>query len=233
MKCTSPYIVQHSEFQHSEYPCGRCLACRQLRARDWAQRIKYELEDKTKMGDFVTLTFDDQRSDPLERMYLSKPTLQKFIKRVRKDHKVSYYACGEYGEKFGRAHYHLLMMRSRTSEIDYTKYWTKGNVDVGSVTEASIAYCTGYILKKNPVPVGIPADAVPFHLWSRGIGDRFMTGKTFIEMAREGNIPRRWRALADEKELPDEVYIYPKDRVKGWEKYGRRKQQQAFTDGRR
>lgn len=233
MKCTSPYIVYHSEFQTSEYACGRCLACRQLRARDWSQRIKYHLENKTKIGDFVTLTFDDQRSTPLERMYLSKPIFQKFIKRVRRKHHLSYFGAGEYGEKFQRPHYHLIILRKRESEIDYSKFWTKGNIDVGSVTDASIAYVTGYLLKKNAVPEGLPKDALPFHLWSRGIGDEFMKGKTFLDMAREGNIPRRWRALANENELPAIKFVYPKDRVKGWEKYGRRRQQQAFADGRR
>lgn len=233
MKCTNPYIVYHSEFQTSEYPCGRCLACRQLRARDWSQRIKYELEDKKIMGDFVTLTFDDLRSTPLERMYTNKSHIQKFIKRVRRSHPLKFFAASEYGEKFRRPHYHLIILRNRESEIDYSKYWTKGNIDVGSVTDASIAYVTGYLLKKNAVPKDLPKDARPRHYFSRGIGDGWMTGKTYIEMAREGNIPRRWRALADEKELPSVRFIYPKDKIKGWEKLGRRKQQEAFADGRR
>lgn len=233
MKCTEPHIVQHSEFQRSEYPCGRCLACRQLRARDWSQRIKYQLEDKSLQGDFVTFTFDDQRSTKLEQLLLSKPTFQKLIKRIRKHHKISFFGSGEYGEKFQRSHYHAIIMRNRQRDIDYSKYWTKGNVHVGSVTDASIAYVTGYLLKANAVPKGLPKDALPFHTWSRGIGDEWMKGKSFLEMAREGNIPRRWRALAEPWELPEQKYVYPKDAVKGWEKAGRRQQQKAFADGRR
>lgn len=230
MKCPQPYVVWHSEFQASEYPCGRCLACRQLRARDWAQRIKYELEDRTKLGDFVTFTFDDARSEPLERLYLNKKILQNTFKRMRHHHKFSYYAVGEYGERFGRSHYHGLILRNAEVPIDYEKYWKKGDVHVGAVTDASIAYCTGYILKANPVPYGTPKDALPFHIWSRGIGDEWMKGKKFIEMVREGNVPRRWRALADPAEIPPEVYIYPKDMTKGWEKYGRRREQRAFQE---
>lgn len=227
MKCPQPYVVWHSEYEFSEYPCGRCLACRQLRARDWAQRIKYELEDRTKEGDFVTLTYDDEHlTSPL----LDKTDLQKFFKRMRHKHKIKYYACGEYGEKHQRCHFHALILRPANDSIEYTRFWNKGQVDVGSVTDASIAYCTGYVLKANAVPKGVPNKNRPFHIWSRGIGDEFMNGKTFLEMAREGNIPRRWRALADPHELPEEEYKYPADRLKGWEKLGRRKQIAWFRE---
>lgn len=43
---------------------------------------------------------------------LSKVPLQNFLKRLRKklnDPTMSYYACGEYGHKYGRPHYHLML----------------------------------------------------------------------------------------------------------------------------
>lgn len=229
MKCPQPYVVKHSDFQVSEYPCGRCLACRQLRARDWAQRIKFELEDRSKAGDFVTFTYSDENN---ESNLLSKPDLQKLMKRIRQHHKIKYYACGEYGERFGRRHMHALIIRSADKKIEYSKYWKLGEIHEGAVTDASIAYCTGYLLKANAVPQGIPVSALPFHVWSIGIGDEYMKGKKFLEMAREGNIPRRWRALADPEELPQEIYKFPSEQLKGWEKYGRRQQQKAQCDGR-
>lgn len=230
MQCYQPYIVKHSETQQSEYPCGRCLACRQLRARDWAQRIKYELENKSKIGDFVTLTTDDEKAVGTQGILLEKDELQRFFKRVRKHHELKYYACGEYGEKHGRAHYHALIIRSSLKDIDYTNYWTQGAIYVGAVTDASIAYCTGYLLKKNAVPSWVPKNHGPFHIWSRGIGDDFMRGKKFLEMAREGNIPRRWRALADENEIPAEEYKRPRDWITGWQRYGRKQEQRAYRD---
>lgn len=230
MKCYKPYVVYHSEYQASEYPCGRCLACIQLRARDWAQRIKYEMEKKDICGDFVTLTTDDALATKYQGIYLEKSELQKLFKRIRKHHKIKYYACGEYGEKHGRAHYHALILRQKNSPINYQKYWKQGGIHVGAVTESSIAYCTGYLLKANAIPPWVPQSKKPFHIWSRGIGDEFMKGKTYIEMAREGNIPRRWRALADPAEIPPEQYKYPSEMTKGWEKYGRRKEQRNYTD---
>lgn len=180
----------------------------------------------------MTLTTDDLKAEGTQGILLDKSELQKLFKRIRKKHKIKYYACGEYGEKHGRAHYHAIVIREKRETIDYQKHWKQGNVHVGSVTQASIAYATGYLLKKNAVPQWVPRQHRPFHIWSRGIGDDFMTGKTFIEMAREGNIPRRWRALADPNELPPETYKFPKDMTKGWEKHGRRKQQEAREDGR-
>jgi len=226
MKCPQPYVVRHSEFQQSEYPCGRCLACRQLRARDWAQRIKFEMEKPNTAGDFVTFTYNDENN---KTNYLDKTDLQKLMKRIRKHHKIKYYACGEYGEQFGRRHYHALIMHDE-KPIRYEAYWKKGEIHTGALTDASISYCTGYMLKANPVPAKTPRAARPFHAWSRGIGDDWMKGKTYLEMAREGNIPRRWRALADPEQIPPEVYKNPKDSIKGWQKYGRRKEQRWFAD---
>lgn len=230
MKCYQPYTVWHDHLQASEYPCGRCLACRQLRARDWAQRLKYELENNTKRGDFVTFTTDDAVAQGYQGILLDKAELQRLFKRIRHHHTIKYYACGEYGEKHGRAHYHAIIIRNATREIPYHKYWKQGAVHVGTVTEASIAYCTGYLLKANPVPLGIPREHRPFHIWSRRIGDQWMTGKTFIEMSREGNIPRRWRALADPSELPKEEWKTGSQILQRWQKYGLRKEQKTYHE---
>lgn len=230
MKCHQPYRVWHDLLQASEYPCGRCLACRQLRARDWAQRLTYALEDKTRTGDFITLTTDPANAIELQGLLLDKSELQRLFKRIRHHHKIQYYACGEYGEKHGRAHYHAIILRDKTKPIDYGKYWTQGAVHTGSVTQSSIAYCTGYLLKANAVPPGLPRKNLPFHIWSRGIGDEWMTGKKFIEMAREGNIPRRWRALADPEELPPEQWKTGSQLTQGWTRHGRFLEQKAYRD---
>lgn len=180
----------------------------------------------------MTFTTDDKKAEGTQGILLDKSELQKLFKRIRKHHTIKYYACGEYGEKHGRAHYHAIIIRDDIKPIYYEEYWHQGNIDVGSVTPASLAYVTGYLLKKNAVPAGIPKENRPFHIWSRGIGDEYMRGKKFLEMAREGNIPRRWRTLAEESELPPEVWKYPNELTKGWEKYGRRRQQTARTEGK-
>ena len=40
---------------------------------------------------------------------LKKSDFQKFIKRLRKDYDIKYFACGEYGDKTLRPHFHAIL----------------------------------------------------------------------------------------------------------------------------
>ena len=87
-------------------PCGKCMGCRLERSRQWAMRCMHEAqmhEDNC----FITLTY---RPDDLPKDgSLNKKHFQDFMKRFRhrySDTKIRYYMCGEYGEDFGRPHYH-------------------------------------------------------------------------------------------------------------------------------
>lgn len=158
-----------------EYGCGRCLNCRINRAEEWSTRIMLELEDKTKLGDFVTLTFDAKKSCPLLSQALSKRVLQNYFKRLRKaGNRVKYFACGEYGEKHQRAHYHMIVIRPKEQEPNYQKHWNMGNVVVGNVTTASARYVTGYLTKSNTIPRG-REKWPPFQLQSQGMGKAWAT----------------------------------------------------------
>lgn len=155
-----------------EFPCGRCLNCRINRAEEWSTRILLELEDRTQTGDFVTLTFDDKKSCPLLTQALSKRVLQLYFKRLRKaGNKLKYFACGEYGEKLGRAHYHAIIIRGE-DQPNYEKHWPWGNVKIGTVTHASARYCTGYLTKSNTIPPG-KNRWPPFQLQSQGMGKKW------------------------------------------------------------
>ena len=100
-------------------PCGQCIGCRLERSRQWAVRCMHEASLPAD-NCFVTLTFSDDNL-PKDGS-LQKSDLQKFFKRLRRylesddcrvdfpdlfERKISYYACGEYGEKFSRPHYHV------------------------------------------------------------------------------------------------------------------------------
>lgn len=112
---------------------------------------------------FITLTYDNENLP--ENRSISKEELQKFFKRLRKrtGQKLRYFACGEYGEKNNRPHYHAiifgydfpdkelyskangqLLFRSRELE----KLWTKGFSTIGHVTFESCAYVARYVMKK-------------------------------------------------------------------------------------
>lgn len=169
MKCGSPYQQIDRMGFAKEYPCGRCLNCRINRAEEWTTRIKLELEDRRQQGDFLTLTFDDKRSTEQQQQLLTKRELQLFFKRLRKaGHKLKYFACGEYGEKHERAHYHAIVIRG-DEEPTYDKFWQFGDVFVGTVTSASARYVTGYLTKSNAIPPG-KGTHPPFQLQSQGMG---------------------------------------------------------------
>jgi hypothetical protein len=134
------------------------------KALDWTTRLNHEAQlhdDKC----FVTLTFSDEHL-PADRSIRPRD-LQLWIKRLRKQlghNRVRYFACGEYGEKGLRPHYHALLFGYcprdlkpwRTTPSGYLVYrsaelektWPFGHVEIGTVTDESANYVARYVLKK-------------------------------------------------------------------------------------
>jgi hypothetical protein len=135
--------------------CGRCVGCRIDRARDWSLRCSNEalLHDHST---FLTLTYDDAHL-PLT---LVPPDLSGFVKRLRgRLGSFRFFGCGEYGDRFGRPHYHCLLFGcapDRTERLSEEAFrsaavaeaWPYGEHYAGSVTGASISYVAGYVAKK-------------------------------------------------------------------------------------
>lgn len=159
------------------HPCGQCLFCRVNRKRDWISRLLLEAASHP-VNQFWTLTYEDERlpnvlppgsprgnyenqvqniigrSDlhavAVQGGTLFKPDLALFFKRVRKNYGYfRYYAVGEYGEKRGRPHYHVLAFGIEISEASLAETWKLGHVHIGDVESASINYCVEYALKKE------------------------------------------------------------------------------------
>ena len=180
MTCTSPFRLQGKEGKIYLLPCGQCMACRVSRNREWAARLVHE-KTLHKNSAFVTLTFRPEDIPPLDS--LSKATLQKFLKRLRKslgNRKIRYFACGEYGDKSNHAHYHLIIFGLSLS-LDDKKLvedaWPYGFVYLGNVTYSSCRYVTAYILKKitGEKEVGVYGERVPpFALMSKGLGKGYV-----------------------------------------------------------
>lgn len=180
MQCTNPLNLPKA----GTAPCGKCLACRISRAKEWSIRLMHESHDHEK-SIFLTLTYhDDQLPNNLQ---ISKRELQLFIKRLREHHpeKIKYYACGEYGDTTNRPHYHLIVFglgledhktrRSGSGSGSHIlggpalKAWEKGYVYGGTVTADSCRYVAEYIQKKLYGPLGNDRQQ-PFSLMSKGIG---------------------------------------------------------------
>ena len=85
--------------------CGKCVECQMNYSNSWALRCVQEMKYH-KIACFVTLTYNEKN---LPQHGVDKNEIQKFIKRIRKDNnKLRYFACGEYGSKGLRPHYHLI-----------------------------------------------------------------------------------------------------------------------------
>lgn len=157
MKC-KPYswsIVTEERFV--DVPCGKCAACLSKRKSDWMTRLFFEYHDHSR-GAFVTLTYDDEHLPTVVNKStgdciptLCKRDFQLFMKRIRfhLGKGLRFFAVGEYGSQTLRPHYHMLLFgypKGCNLGDVISRYWGQGFVKVGSVTGASINYCTKYVL---------------------------------------------------------------------------------------
>lgn len=140
-----------------DLPCGKCIGCLRDKANAWAVRCYHEstLHDR---NCFVTLTYREEECP----QRLRQSDLQRFFKRMRsRGVKLRYFACGEYGGRFGRPHYHALIFGQDFREgsiplgtagqyytaplLDET--WGHGFVTIGALEAGSAFYVAGYSLK--------------------------------------------------------------------------------------
>ncbi|AXL15129.1 replication initiator protein [Microviridae sp.] len=138
-------------------PCGKCQGCLADKRRDWATRIYHESRLHER-NCFITLTYET----PPPSLHIDH--VQTFLKRLRKNIKLRYFLCGEYGEKTHRPHYHAVLfgtdLRGGEYDIDGRMYgsplldttWGHGFASVGTLTMSSACYVAGYVQKKLDDP---------------------------------------------------------------------------------
>jgi hypothetical protein len=186
MKCLHPtQFVQGSAY----VPCGQCKPCRLNRKAEWVTKLKLEQKFYGDQCAFVTLTYAPDTL-PLSNRFkggiLYKEHAQLFMKRFRKNYKkaydhdepIRYFTVGEYGEKSGNAHFHIILfgvdhVRARSIvekswqvHPDYFKvrdqYYCDmkmlnygkliGRVQCADLRKGGFAYVTGYVMKKLTNP---------------------------------------------------------------------------------
>lgn len=218
MQCTNPYTLTMADGQMVELPCGRCTSCKIAHAREWVVRLLHELQ-YAKSAYFVTLTYDDEHLPPDGS--LSKKALQDFFKRLRKhlpSQSFRYYACGEYGERGNRPHYHFIgYCFSELSGFESFVHsaWRLGFVYIGTVTAQSCRYVAQYVHKKYSAKYNkfIYGDKQPpFQLQSQGLGkqyvfdnaDRLLEDLCVTINGKPCGLPRYYaKKLIDERSLFD------------------------------
>lgn len=156
-------------------PCGQCQGCRLAKSREWAIRCTHEAS-LWRHNIFITLTYAPEYV-PYD-MSLDYRDFQLFMKRYRErfpgvdpdengDHKIRFYMCGEYGETYGRPHFHAIIFNHDFSDkrlyktingnpiytsADLSELWPFGFCSIGSVTYESTAYVARYVMKKVTGP---------------------------------------------------------------------------------
>lgn len=192
---------------------------------------------------FVTLTYSDGKPDRKTGKIITRrdgspalppggnlepKDLQDFLKRLRKRFgslTLRYYACGEYGEKDQRPHYHLALFGAGIEDTEaINSAWGLGFVYVGDLTHDSAQYIAGYVTKKmtswddprldgrHPefarmsLRPGIGATAV------KDIADVLTTGPGCDALARVGDVPHA--LMLEKKSIPLGKYIRGKLRQK-------------------
>lgn len=160
VKEVNSWYRDHGTTELVEVKCGKCLECLSAKANEWTGRILAEAS-LYKNNCFLTLTYADNPID------LVKKDLQNFLKRLRKaisPCKIRYFACGEYGSKGNRPHYHLIIFNWIPPDLEYfyssgenkiyksnfvSKIWNNGFVSVGDLSSSSAKYCCKYLQKLN------------------------------------------------------------------------------------
>lgn len=170
-------------------PCGKCIGCRLEYSKDWATKGCLEAESYSENW-FLTITYDQEHLPEAGTMIDPKTgeelgqnpfgTLKSedwtlFLKRVRQHYKrkynhenIRFMACGEYGEKGQRPHYHAIMYNLPIHNMTFHQFnenheplyrcleleeiWGKGLIVAAEVNWNTCAYVARYITKK----VGIP-----------------------------------------------------------------------------
>lgn len=156
------FQITRDALGYTPLPCGQCIGCRLEYARQWAVRCMHETYFHEKSC-FITLTYNPEHL-PSDRS-LNKQHFQKFMKRLRRRTglNIRFYACGEYGEKLSRPHYHAIIWGYDFPDREFffnsngvTVYrsaeladiWGKGYVSLGDVTFESAGYVARYCTKK-------------------------------------------------------------------------------------
>jgi len=183
-------------------PCGQCVGCRLERSRQWAIRCVHEASLYQK-NCFITLTFNNENLP--KNSSLNVRHFQLFMKRLRKKYgaKIRFFHCGEYGENFGRPHYHAcifnfdfpdkeLFRNVRDTKLyisqSLQELWPFGFSTIGDVTFESAAYVARYIMKKI---TGEKAES-HYNPYDPETGEVFTRKPEYITMSRRPGIASGW-----------------------------------------
>lgn len=160
--CLNPGILPNGV----KVGCLECWQCQTVIVNDWVGRVKTE----TKKSDWfirLDLTYRPiNGADPSNAKVLRYRDVQQFLKRLRKHgFKVRYLVAGEYGERKGRAHWHMLIWGTGKNPYDGFPietekqndiYWKNGFVYlIKPQSDQQIKYVIKYAIKDRQAKHGV------------------------------------------------------------------------------
>lgn len=220
-------------------PCGQCIGCRIKLSREWATRCMHE-KQMHKHNCTITLTYNDEHLP--EQQTLQYADFQLFMKRLRKratlpafgllpatpaillsrnTTKIRFYMGGEYGEKYGRPHFHACLFGIDFADRIYNrttpagskiftsntldKLWKKGFASIGDLTFESAAYIARYIMKKQTGD-----KKKHYEIQDMETGEIQIRKKEFNQMSRQPGLGQAWL-----KKYEKDVYPHGKVIIRG------------------
>lgn len=198
--CSHPTYIQKrnklGQLRAYRCRCGKCPQCKKQDRQEWSFRMLQEFKCH-KSGVFVTLTYNDDNlpTNSEGAGTLDYDDVQKWLKRLRfaltelgSDTKIRYWACGEYGKRTGRPHYHLILYGLKPEEFKLiNQTWGKGFVYIGyNLSPKCINYVSKYVQKQGAIKHAaqlIGSDewclrnnvTIPFRHMSLGLGKNYLT----------------------------------------------------------
>ena len=176
---------------------------------EWKMRMVHELKYH-ESAQFLTLSYDDENLPYGQDLVYQH--VQNFLKAVRKNYGYVRFVCaGEYGENYGRPHWHLIVYSLELPDLEQVgkgsrgdplfssprleELWGKGRVWVGEVNPTTCAYVVGYALKDTGAK-----HAENYELLVPETGEIVQRRKPFLRMSNgggkaviKGGIGARWR----------------------------------------
>jgi hypothetical protein len=156
------------------------------------------------------------------------------MKRLRKKYskkKIRYYQCGEYGENFGRPHYHAIIFNHTFSDMEkvrgkhkdlYTseilkKIWGKGHVSIGTVNFETAAYVANYVQKK----INGKNKKEHYELIDYNTGEIVERQQEYATMSRRPGIAGDWLAINKDDVYPSDFITINGKKMKPPKAYDR------------
>ena len=213
-------------------PCGKCHECLRIRMDEWTWRMWIEAKHSDSCH-FITLTYaneedmemvDSDTGELYERVLIYSD-LKKFLQRLQKRQAyynsklkdedtlkglkrvykpIRYFACGEYGSKTGRPHFHAIIYNcspkildeicqiQETTEdgtvlqsISPKSIWPHGYASISQYNVRRLAYTVKYVMKSTDEKfyAHLPKNFHPKAVMSKNpvIGAAFLKEKKYYQ----------------------------------------------------